>query len=50
MQSDPVTLGSFRRQFIVKYIRDFSEKTKHFKSYYLQADLYLIKLLKIKFI
>ncbi len=39
-ESDPVTLGSFRGQCIVKYTRDFSEKTKHFKSYYLQAELY----------
>jgi hypothetical protein len=26
MQSDPVTLGSFRKQFIVKYIRVFFRK------------------------
>jgi hypothetical protein len=29
MQSDPVTLRSFRGQKIVKYIRDFSEKTNY---------------------
>jgi hypothetical protein len=35
VQSDPVTLGSYRGYSGLKYIQDLSEKIKYFERYYL---------------